>query len=127
MPPVTGPSRVAPATTQTAGCRAFSPGWRCGEHDRRGEPGEETRAVQAEGRLVDYKTIKRLQSKDGLLHVDIMRSPQGLFRFVEQTYITEDGHSFWTPVAVSGLYASAEEAEQAVRRELPWLRDENSN
>ena len=77
---------------------------------------------------MDYELIKRLHSEDRLRHVDIMRSHQGLFRFVELTYITEgDGHWFWTPVSESGLYASAEDAERGARLELPWLRDENSN
>jgi hypothetical protein len=75
----------------------------------------------------DWREIKRLQSKDGLRRLFIEAEPQGLFRFSEETYVTEDGYTFWTPSHCSGLYNSAEATERAARIEIPWLRGQNSN
>jgi len=71
------------------------------------------------------KEIKRVMSEDGKRRMLVMAPYRNLFRFEEETHVTEDGYTFWSPTHVSGLYDSAEAAELAARMELPWLRDKN--
>jgi hypothetical protein len=71
---------------------------------------------------MDWKEIKRVLSADGKQRMLIMAASGNLFRFDEDTYVTEDGYTFWTPTHISGLYDSAEAAERDARLELPWLR-----
>ncbi len=69
-----------------------------------------------------------MASQGGKKRMRVVKSGLGnLFRFEEDSYVTTDGVSFWTPTHVSGLYDSPEAAERAGRTELPWLRDQNSN
>ena len=72
---------------------------------------------------MNWQPIKRLESADGLRRADIQANGHGQFGFVEHSYLSEDGDSFWTPTWFSGLYESAEAAEREARAELPWLRD----
>jgi hypothetical protein len=76
---------------------------------------------------MDWKEIKRVPSSDGRKRMLLMAASGNLFRFDEDTYVTEDGYTFWTPTHSSGLYDSAEAAERAASMELRWLRDPNSD
>ena len=71
---------------------------------------------------MNWQRIKRLASADGQLRANIETTTFGHFRFSEDSYLTEEGHSFWTPTWESGLYGSAEDAERAARAEIPWLK-----
>ncbi len=75
---------------------------------------------------MDWKEIKHVLSADGKKRMLIMEAGN-LFRFDEDTYVTEGGYTFWSPTHCSGVYDSAEAAERDARLELPWLRDKNSN
>ena len=71
-------------------------------------------------------------SKDGRRRVRVVKSSVGkLFYFKEETYRFDDDEYvqdyYWSPSYISGLYDSAEAAEQAAHIELPWLRGESSN
>ena len=76
---------------------------------------------------MDWKEIKRVLSEDGQQRMLVMAAPGSLFRFDEDTHVSKDGYTFWSPTHMSGLYDSAEAAERAARMELPWLRDKNPN
>jgi hypothetical protein len=76
--------------------------------------------------------INWIVSKDGRRRMRVVKSPVGaLFYFEEETYQFDDDEYFqdycWSPSYISGLYDSAEAAEQAAHTELPWLRGEGSN
>jgi len=73
--------------------------------------------------------IHRLESEDGKHLVDIELMPNGHYRFVEMT--EDEGDEYAGPYMAlthfSGLYESAEAAEQDARGILPWLRGLISN
>jgi hypothetical protein len=80
----------------------------------------------------EWKVIKRIVSQDGQRRMTVSRTPNDLFRFSEDTFVTEDPPAasmdpltYWSPSHMSGLYASAEEAEKAAYMELPWLEISN--
>jgi hypothetical protein len=82
----------------------------------------------------EWKQIKCIVSRDGERRMRVSLTPNGLFRFSEDTFVTEDPPAasmaplrYWGHSRMSGLYASADDAEQAAYLELPWLRDEKSN
>ena len=82
--------------------------------------------------LGEWKEIKRLVSQDGQRRMTVSLTPNGLFRFFEDTFVTEEPPTasmapltYWSTSHMSGLYASAEEAEKAAYMELPWLRISN--
>jgi hypothetical protein len=75
----------------------------------------------------DWKELKRVLSPDGKKRMLVRTAYGDRFRFDEDTYVTEDGLSLWEPTHISGLYDSAEAAEQAARKEIPWLRDKTTN
>jgi len=56
-----------------------------------------------------------------------MARTDGHYRFVEDSYLSEDGYTFWTPTHWSGVYETAEMAENDAKSILPWLREINSN
>ena len=70
-----------------------------------------------------WTEVKRMSNLDGNRRMVILSEPGGLFRFEEESYVTEDGYTFWSCTNMSGLYDSAEAAERDARMELPWLRD----
>lgn len=74
--------------------------------------------------MSDWKELKRVQSANGLRRLLIEVASGGLFRFTEESYLTEDGYTFWTPTGQSGLYDSGAAAERAAELEIPWLRDQ---
>jgi hypothetical protein len=73
-----------------------------------------------------WKEIRQVISVDGQRRMRVNLTPNNLFRFFEETWvIDEEEGEYWSPSHMSGVYASAEEAERAARLELPWLRDQN--
>lgn len=48
-----------------------------------------------------------------------------MWRFVEDSYYEGDEYTgpYFAPTHVSGLYASADEAERDARAMLPWLKN----
>jgi hypothetical protein len=73
------------------------------------------------------RRIKTIERPDGKARLFILARDDGLFRFVAESEQEEDGDIFWAPSDWSGLYDSAERAEQEARSMIPWLRDQNSN
>jgi len=79
-----------------------------------------------------WKEITRVVSQDGQRRMIVTLTPNNLFRFVEEKFVTEDAPaasiapiSYWSPSHMSGLYKSAEDAERAAYMELSWLRISN--
>ena len=70
---------------------------------------------------------KEIKSADGSRRVLIYSNARNLFRFDESTRVTEDGVTYWGSPTMSGLYDSAEAAEQAARLEVSWLREQDSS
>jgi hypothetical protein len=77
--------------------------------------------------MSEWKQIKRLESQDSRWRMTVVLSPNNLFRFTEDEQVHDDGYTYWSQCYMSGVYASADEAERAARSELPWLRDRKSN
>jgi hypothetical protein len=80
----------------------------------------------------EWKEITRAVSQDGQQRMIVKLTPNDLYRFVEETFRTEDApvalmppRSYWAPSQMSGLYESAEDAERAAYMELRWLRISN--
>ena len=76
-----------------------------------------------------WQEIRRVVSTDGKRRMTVKLTPNSLFRFFEDTLAYDDDNdiAYWSPSHMSGLYASADDAERAAYSELPWLRDQNSN
>lgn len=82
--------------------------------------------MACEYKLVE--TIKRIISKDGRRRLDIDVSPSGLYRYVtfdDRYRVDRDFQSppEWTIDAFSGLYGSAEAAEEDATANLNWMRE----
>jgi hypothetical protein len=80
----------------------------------------------------EWKEIARVVSQDGQRRMIVTLTPNNLYRFVEETFRTEDApgasmppRSYWSPSHMSGLYESAEDAERAAYMKLPCLRISN--
>ena len=65
------------------------------------------------------KAIKTLQAQDGKSIADIVSRDDGLFQGYEHVLVTDglDGDA-WTPRRISGLYDTADAAEQWARAML---------
>jgi hypothetical protein len=70
------------------------------------------------------KTIKVINRADGKARVCILARHDGLYEYWGETEIVGDEYEgiYWAPTDMSGLYASAEEAERDAWNEVPWLR-----
>lgn len=72
-------------------------------------------------------SVREFVSTDGLHRLAIFKRSDGLFGYVGDRLTIEDGDTFWEPCAASGIYESAEAAEQSAIAELTWFRGENPN
>jgi hypothetical protein len=79
--------------------------------------------------MAGWKEVKRIAAPVQRRELRIMEGPHGLFRFDTLRWIDaaeEDegalGDGYWTRDHFSGLYQSADEAEQDARSIVPWLR-----
>ncbi len=78
-------------------------------------------------RLPDgYRSIRQITSADGCRTLCIFRRSDGLFGYVGEKFTVEDGDSFWEPAEHSGIFETAELAEQAALAEVNWLWDRSS-
>ena len=73
------------------------------------------------------RVIKRIDSLNGKHYLEVIERGDGLFLFEGYSETVEDGKTFWTPSACSGLFDSAEVAEREARADVPWLKAEISN
>ena len=79
------------------------------------------------------RKVRAFTSPDGKREVVIYQRSNGLFSFAEKFEDTEDMTDFglgidtyWSVATESGLYGTADAAEQDARQTIAWLR-ENSN
>ena len=81
--------------------------------------------------MTNWAESDRIESRDGLRYLAIETTEGDLFRFVEHTKFTDteygQTYSYFTPTHFSGLYGSADDAIRDAHKELPWLREINSN
>lgn len=70
------------------------------------------------------RVIKAFESVDGRARLSIIARDDGHYRF-EGEVETEEDMVFWESDGESGLYESAEAAEQDARRTVSWLRDQS--
>jgi ribulose-5-phosphate 4-epimerase/fuculose-1-phosphate aldolase len=68
-------------------------------------------------------TRKEIISADGSRRILIYSNARNLYRFDESVRVTENGVTYWGSPTMSGLYESAEAAEQAARLEIAWLQN----
>jgi hypothetical protein len=68
--------------------------------------------------------IKVMEREDGKARIFILERDDGFYRFEGEVVEHDMGEPYWTPCDISGLYESAELAEQAARKEVPWLRQQ---
>jgi hypothetical protein len=68
------------------------------------------------------RRIKTIERHDGKARLFILERDDGCYRFEGEAEMCADGHLYDGPCFISGLYASANEAERAAEREVPWLR-----
>jgi hypothetical protein len=68
-----------------------------------------------------------IERADGKARLFILERDDGCYRFEGECVERDRGELYWTPCGISGLYESAELAEQAARQEVPWLRHQSAN
>jgi hypothetical protein len=73
------------------------------------------------------RRLKTIERSDGKARLFILERDDGLFRFEGEAEQEEDGYVFWAPCDISGLYQTADAAEQDARRMIPWLRNQTSS
>jgi len=71
--------------------------------------------------------VKEFASVDGFHRVAIFRRQNGLFGYAQERLVKEADTTYWEPSGESGIYETAEAAEQSARSEIAWLREKNSN
>jgi hypothetical protein len=69
------------------------------------------------------RRIKTIEHPNGKARLFILERDDGLYRFEGEREAEELGEYYWEPCDMSGLYQSADAAEQEARREIPWLRE----
>ena len=74
--------------------------------------------------MADYTVVKRVRSPDGKSEFEFCLRTDGHFQYFGHSEITEDGYTFWTPTAFSGLFDSLESAERDAAADASWLREE---
>jgi hypothetical protein len=81
------------------------------------------------GRLPSWthaKSIKVIDRADGKAKVYILARRDGFYEYRGEAEIRGDEYEgvYWSPTEISGIFASAHEAEQAAFDDVPWLRQE---
>lgn len=78
--------------------------------------------------MAAYRDLKRYESPDGQHALTVAAGDNGLFCFTLWKWVPALGdgsqwdHAYWSPAIESGLYATAEEADEAAKAEVDWLR-----
>ena len=72
--------------------------------------------------MSNERRIKTIERSDGKARLFIYERADGLYRFEGESEQEEDGEVFVAPSDFSGLYESAEAAEQAASMNIFWLR-----
>lgn len=76
--------------------------------------------------ITRHRAIKSFADKGGDRRVVIEQRDDGLAQFIEECFYgdpaEDDEHVGWQPVATSGLYPTATDAERAAVASTPWLR-----
>jgi hypothetical protein len=69
--------------------------------------------------------IKEIYSPDRYRRLSIIQRDDGLFCFSEHRYLFDDYDKkyFWSPAYGSGVYESAEAAENEARVIIPWMKE----
>ncbi len=72
------------------------------------------------------KTIKVIERADGKAKVYVLARHDGFYEYRGEAEVLGDEYDgiYWSPTEMSGLFASAGEAEQAAYNDVPWLRQQ---
>jgi len=75
------------------------------------------------------KSIKVIDRADGKAKLYILARQDGFYEYRGEAEIQGDEYEgcYWSPTEMSGLFASAQEAERAAFDEVPWLRQQFRN
>lgn len=76
--------------------------------------------------MATYQRIKTFERADGKARLFILER-DGLYKFVGEVEIEEDGFTFWMPAYPSGIYGNAPDAEWAARINAPWIDEQYSS
>ena len=73
--------------------------------------------------------IKTIECHSAKARLFILEREDGFYRFEGEKQVNDEDEfgPYWTACDMSGLYATAEEAEAAAHRDVIWLRDQSSN
>ena len=77
--------------------------------------------------MAKERRIKTIEKRDGSAKLFVMERDDGFYRFVGERLAEELGETYREPCDSSGLYQSADAAERAAEKEVPWLRDQISS
>jgi hypothetical protein len=74
------------------------------------------------------KSIKEFERADGKARLFILARNDGLYEYRGEVEVVGDEYEgiYWMPTEMSGLYATAEEAERDAFASVPWLGPEPS-
>jgi hypothetical protein len=71
---------------------------------------------------IGAKSIKTYEREDGKARVHILHRDDGRYSFHAEAEQESFGDIFWGPLEHSGIYDSAETAEQEATSLYPWLK-----
>lgn len=73
------------------------------------------------------KCSKVIDRADGKAKVYILARHDGFYEYRGEAEVQGVEHEgvYWSPTEISGLFASAQEAERAAFGDVPWLRQLN--
>jgi hypothetical protein len=66
--------------------------------------------------------IKTIERPDGKARVYILARDDALFRYEGEAEMELDGYTYWGKSAGSGLFETAEDAEENAYDEVDWLK-----
>jgi len=75
--------------------------------------------------MTEFTLVKRIEGANGTRALNIIARDDGLYVYREdRIYEDEEVYPYWVEVyPLSGLFASAEEAEEDARQAIEWLRN----
>ncbi len=74
--------------------------------------------------MADYVVIKRVTSTDKKHELEFFRRNDGHSGYFGHSEATEDGYTYWSPTAFSGIFDSLESAERGAAADVLWFRSE---
>jgi hypothetical protein len=77
--------------------------------------------------MSEQKVVRSIWSADRKHRLEVFQRPDGNYGFVGLSQFTESGRTFWTPTEGSGIYETADMAEQEAVVAIPWMKSRGSD